>query len=282
MAKADKNKQFISIIKQGYAFPGDSILLGAAIYDNKTIAEAPVKACLATLNRHGLIAGATGTGKTRTLQKLAESLSDQGCPVLVMDIKGDLSGISQPGTSDPKITARQKQIGTPWKAQQFPVEFLSISHEKGVNLRATVSEFGPILFSRILGVNDTQAGVISLIFKYCDDNKLPLLDLKDFKKTLQYLTNEGKDAIKSDYGAISSTSASTIMRKLVELEEQGADQFFGEKAFDVEDLVRVNNKGQGYINVLRLTDIQNQPKLFSTFMLCLLAEVFEKFPEIGD
>lgn len=282
MAKADKNKQFINTITEGYEFPEGSILLGAAIYNDKVLAEAPVNACLSTLNRHGLIAGATGTGKTRTLQKLAESLSAQGCSVLVMDIKGDLSGLSQPGVSNVKITARNKEIGATWKPQQFPVEFLSISHEKGVNLRATVSEFGPVLFSRILDVNDTQAGAVSLIFKYCDDHNLPLLDLKDFKKALQFLTTEGKNEIKDEYGGISSTSTNAIMRKMIELEEQGADQFFGEKSFDVNDLVRTDSKGQGYINILRLTDIQNKPKLFSTFMLCLLAEIYEKFPELGD
>jgi len=279
--KTDKSSKFIDVIEQGYKFSGDVIVLGTAIYEEKPLSKTLVKAPLATLNRHGLIAGATGTGKTRTLQLLAEGLSSHGCPVLLMDIKGDLSGISQPGSSNPKILERSQKTGVIWEPKQFPIEFLSISKEPGVRLRATVSEFGPVLFSRILEINDTQGGAVSLVFKYCDDNKLGLLDLKDFKKVLQFLTNEGKKQIKQDYGSISTTSASTIMRKVLELEQQGADVFFGEKSFDVEDLLR-KDSGKGYINILRLTDIQNTPKLFSSFMLCLLAEVFQKFPEEGD
>ncbi len=281
-SKTSNKDKFVEMITQGYQFAGDSIVLGTAVLDDKPLANTPIKACLSTINRHGLIAGATGTGKTRTLQKMAEALSNQGVPVLIMDIKGDVSGLSQPGTDNSKIESRQKLIGTPWHPDQFPVEFLTISNEKGARLRATVSEFGPILFSRLLEINETQTGVVALIFKYCDDHQLPLLDLKDFKTTLQYLTNEGKEEIKKDYGAISGASASAIMRKVIELEQQGAELFFGETAFDVEDLCRTDTKGRGYINVLRLTDIQNRPKLFSTFMLCLLAEVYEKFPEVGD
>ena len=175
-----------------------------------------------------------------------------------------------------------QKIGKTWQARNYPVELMSISQEKGVKLRATVSEFGPVLFSKILELNDIQEGVVSLVFKYCDDNGLPLLDLKDFRKTLNFLTNEGKAEIESNYGKISTSSAGTILRKIIEIEEQGADVFFGEKSFEVEDLCRINDKGQAYINILRLTDIQSKPKLFSTFMLCLLAEVYQTFPEIGD
>ncbi len=199
-----------------------------------------------------------------------------------MDMKGDLSGISQPGESHLKIEERHKNIGLSWKPQQYPVEFLTISNEKGTRLRATVSEFGPVLFSRILEVNDTQAGVISLVFKYCDDHQLPLLDLKDFKKTVQYITNEGKEEIEQEYGKVSTASTGAIIRKIVEIEQQGADIFFGERSFEVEDLLRIDEKGRGYINVLRLTDIQSKPKMFSTFMLCLLAEIYSTFPEEGD
>jgi DNA helicase HerA-like ATPase len=183
---------------------------------------------------------------------------------------------------NPKIDERMQKIGKTWQARNYPVELMSISQEKGVKLRATVSEFGPVLFSKILELNDIQEGVVSLVFKYCDDNGLPLLDLKDFRKTLNFLTNEGKAEIESNYGKISTASAGTILRKIIEIEEQGADVFFGEKSFDVEDLCRINDKGQAYINILRLTDIQSKPKLFSTFMLCLLAEVYQTFPEIGD
>lgn len=273
---------FLQAIQTGYTFQGEAITLGISMLDGAPVSGALVKVPLSTLNRHGLVAGATGTGKTKTLQRLAESLSLNGVPVLIMDIKGDVSGISQMGTPSPKIDDRQQKIGVAWSAKQFPVEFLTLSGDKGVQLRATVSEFGPVLFSKILELNDTQESVVSLIFKYCDDNKLPLLDLKDFKKTLQFLTNEGRDDIEKEYGAISPASTSAIMRKVIELEQQGAEQFFGETSFDVEDLCRTDSSGYGYINVLRLADLQSKPKLFSTFMLCLMAEIYEKFPEEGD
>ncbi len=273
---------FIQAIQKGYEFQGQSITLGISMLEGSPVTGVHIKVPLSTMNRHGLIAGATGTGKTKTLQRLAESLSVNGVPVLIMDIKGDVSGISQPGVANAKIDERQQKIGVPWSTKQFPVEFLTLSGDKGVQLRATVSEFGPVLFSKILELNDTQESVVSLIFKYCDDNKLPLLDLKDFKKTLQFLTNEGRADIEKDYGAISPASTSTIMRKVIELEQQGAEQFFGETSFDVEDLCRTDSNGYGYINILRLADLQSKPKLFSTFMLCLIAEIYEKFPEEGD
>lgn len=269
-------------VQSGYTFKGNSILIGAAVADGNVLSDAQVKIPLRTMNRHGLIAGATGTGKTKTLQGLAEALSANGVSTLLMDIKGDLSGIAKPGTLNDKIKERHDKLGIEWKASQYPAEFLSLSSEKGAKLRATVSEFGPVLFSKILDLNDTQAGVVSLVFKYSDDKKLPLLDLKDFKKVLQYLTNEGKAEIKQEYGAISTSSASTILRKIIEIEEQGAEMFFGEMSFDVNDLIRLNDKGQGYINIIRLSDVQDKPKLFSTFMLCLLAEIYATFPEEGD
>lgn len=269
-------------VQSGYTFKGNSILIGAAVAEGNVLSDAQVKIPLRTMNRHGLIAGATGTGKTKTLQGLAEALSANGVATLLMDIKGDLSGIAKPGTLNDKIKERHDKLGIEWKASQYPAEFLSLSSEKGAKLRATVSEFGPVLFSKILDLNDTQAGVVSLVFKYSDDKKLPLLDLKDFKKVLQYLTNEGKAEIKQEYGAISTSSASTILRKIIEIEEQGAEMFFGEMSFDVNDLIRLNDKGQGYINIIRLLDVQDKPKLFSTFMLCLLAEIYATFPEEGD
>ena len=273
---------FFDHITSGNTFKGDSITLGAAMLDGETITDALVKVPLKTLNRHGLIAGATGTGKTKTLQVLAENLSEKGVPVLLMDMKGDLSGIAQPSPGHPKIDERHEKIGIPFEAKKFPVEILTLSEQNGVRLRATVSEFGPVLLSRILNVSETQAGIISVIFKYCDDNKLPLLDLKDFKKVLQYSTNEGKAAIAKEYGRISPASTGAILRRVVELEQQGGDLFFGEKSFDTDDLLRVNDAGMGYINIVRLTDIQDRPKLFSTFMLSLLAEIYTTFPEQGD
>lgn len=277
-----KQQEFFDYIEKGNTHKGDYISLGAAMLEGETITNAQVKVPLKTMNRHGLIAGATGTGKTKTLQVLAENLSAKGVPVLLMDMKGDLSGIAQPSPGHPKIDERHKKIGFPFEAKKFPVEILSLSEQKGVRLRATVSEFGPVLLSRILDVSETQSGIISVLFKYCDDNKLPLLDLKDFKKILQYATNEGKKEIAEDYGRISPASTGAILRKVVELEQQGGDLFFGEKSFDTDDLLRVDENGMGYINIVRLTDIQDRPKLFSTFMLSLLAEIYGTFPEQGD
>ncbi len=278
---ADKDK-FIAHINEGYTFKGDYIVLGTSILEKEALPEVHIKLPLKTLNRHGLIAGATGTGKTKTLQVLAEGFSSKSIPVFVMDIKGDFSGIAMPGVSNDMITERMNKIGLPFDPSGFPVEFLTISNEKGARLRATVSEFGPVLFSKMLGLNDAQTGVMAMIFKYCDDNKLPLLDLKDMVKMLQYISNEGKNELQKSYGNIATTSVGTILRKVIELEQQGADKFFGETSFEVEDLVRTDDQGRGIISIIRLTDIQSKPKLFSTFLLCLLVEIYNTFPEAGD
>ncbi|QOD61157.1 DUF853 family protein [Polaribacter haliotis] len=277
-----KQEEFFDFINEGYKTKGDFIELGAAMLGEETITDAIVKIPLKTLNRHGLIAGATGTGKTKTLQVLAENLSEKGIPVLLMDIKGDLSGLAQPSPGHAKIDERHAKIGFPFEAKKFPIEILTISEQEGTKMRATVSEFGPVLLSRILDLSETQSGIVAIIFKYCDDNKFPLLDIKDFKKVLHYVTNEGKEEIQNEYGRISSSSTGAILRKIIEIEQQGGDLFFGEKSFEVEDLTRVDENGRGIISVLRLTDIQDKPKLFSTFMLQLLAEVYETFPEQGD
>lgn len=274
--------EFKQHIEAGYTFKSASIILGTAILEEVPLEHTHIKVPLRSLSRHGLIAGATGTGKTKTIQGLAESLSDKGVSVLLMDVKGDLSGLAAPGVSNPKVEDRHQKIGIPYQPKAFPVELLSISNEKGVRMRATVSEFGPVLFSKILELNDTQQGIVSVLFKYCDDNQLPLLDLKDFKKALNYALNEGKETIEEHYGLMSTASAGAILRKAVELEEQGADLFFGEPSFDVEDLVRYDKDGRGYISILRVVDLQSKPKLFSTFMLCLLAEIYAVFPEEGD
>ncbi|MCL4143593.1 UNVERIFIED_CONTAM: hypothetical protein GTU68_030868 [Idotea baltica] len=234
------------------------------------------------LNRHGLIAGATGTGKTKTLQILSEQLANLGIPSLLMDIKGDLSGIAQPSPGHPKIEERHLKIGYGFEAKGSAVELLTLSDEPGVRLRATVTEFGPVLFSKILNLSEVQSGVVSVIFKYCDDKGLPLLDLKDFKKTLQYLTNEGKEEVEKEYGRISTASVGAIIRKLIALEQQGADRFFGEASFEVDDLTRIDDEGRGIVSILRLTDLQDRPQLFSTFMMSLLAEIYSSFPEQGD
>lgn len=273
---------FAEAIQNGYAFKGEKVKIGAAVLNGEVVGGTDIFLPLKTMNRHGLIAGATGTGKTKTLQMISEALSDASVPVLLMDIKGDLSGIAMPGTSNDKIVERTAKIGIAFTPEKFPVELLTLSQQKGVRLRATVSEFGPVLLTKILGLNDTQGGLVAMIFKYCDDHKLPLLDLKDFIKVLQYIGNEGKVEIEKAYGKISTTSTGTILRKVVELQQQGADIFFGEKSFEVEDLMRISDDGRGMINVLRVTDLQDRPKLFSTFMLQLLAELYAISPEEGD
>jgi len=277
-----KKENFIQLINEGYLSQGESITLGGAILDGEAIPDTFVKIPLKTLNRHGLIAGATGTGKTKTIQVLSEQLSSFGIPVLMMDIKGDFSGVAKEGEEKDFIKERHAKLNIPYSISSFPVELLSLSKQEGVRLRSTVSEFGPVLFSRILDLNDTQAGVVSIIFKYCDDNKMPLLDLKDIKKVINYITDEGKDEIEESYGKISTSTTGTILRKIIELEQQGGDLFFGELSFEIDDLFRLDENGKGYINIIRLTDIQDKPKLFSTFMLSLLAEIYQQMPEKGD
>lgn len=278
----NKKEQFVETIKNGYTFKGETIKIGAGILDGEVLPEAEVFLPLTTMNRHGLITGATGGGKTKSFQMIAEGLSEVSVPCLMMDIKGDLSGIAAAGTPNDKISSRYVKLKMDYKPSAFPVDLLTLSNQKGVRLRATVSEFGPILMSKILGLNDTQGGAVAMIFKYCDDNKLPLVDLKDFIKVLQYVGNEGKEELQKSYGNISTTSTGTILRKVIELQQQGADLFFGEKSFEVEDLMRVSDDGRGIISVLRVTDIQDKPKLFSTFMLQMLAEIYSVCPEEGD
>lgn len=277
------NKEtFTAAIQSSYRFMGDSILVGSAVINDDYETNTQVKLPLKTFNRHGLIAGATGTGKTKTLQLIAEDLSNAGVPVLVMDIKGDLSGLGAAGTSNPIVEKRKQLIGMQWEGKGFPIEFLSISDEPGAKMKATVSEYGPVLLSKILGLNDNQSGVLSMIFKYCDDRNLPLLDFKDLKSVINHVQNDGKVEFAKDYGRVQSSSAGVIMRSIVELEQQNADDIFGEPSFDISDLMHKTPAGEGVIGILRLTDMQTKPALFSTFMLCLLAEIFEKMPELGD
>ena len=277
----NSSEQFIQHLADGQVYKKDYIILGTGILDGNPVTGAQIKVPLKTLNRHGLIAGATGTGKTKTLQVIAEQLSLKGIPSVLMDLKGDLSGLAMPGSASDFILKRSETIGVEYQPQGLPVELMSISDEKGVRLKATVSEFGPVLMSQILELNDTQRGVVALVFRYCDLHHLPLLDLKDFKRVLQFVTNEGKEEIEKEFGRVSTASVSTIMRKIIELEQQGGDKFFGELSFEVDDFVRTKD-GKGVISIIRLTDIQNRPKLFSTFMLSLLSEIYETFPEQGD
>ena len=281
-----KNKgmkeKFIEQVAKAYQFQGSSIILGSGILATELVSEVKVSLPLRMMNRHGLIAGATGTGKTKSLQVLAEQLSAQGVSCVLMDIKGDLSGIAMPGAMNSKIEERHKAIGLEWNPRENFVEFLTISGKEGTKLRATVSEFGPVLFSKILGLNDTQEGVMSMIFKFCDDNGLLLLDLEDLKTVIQFVNEEGKQEIEKEFGSFSTVSTGTILRKIIELEQQGANIFFGERSFEIDDLIRTDRKGRGVISILRVADIQDKPKFFSTFMLQILAEIYSKFPEVGD
>ncbi|MBO9672919.1 MAG: DUF853 family protein [Sphingobacteriaceae bacterium] len=279
---SDLSSKFIEKIKSSYAPTGSYIYLGAGILDGQVYSEAEVNLSLKMMNRHGLIAGATGTGKTRTLQLLAEQLSDAGVPVFMLDVKGDLSGLNQPGAVNPKIEERAQQLNKAFSPTGFPVEIYSLSGKTGAQMRATVLEFGPTLLSKILDLNDTQSGVLAVIFKYADDNKLPIIDLNDLKKLISYLSEDpGASEIKSSYGSISAATSGTMLRKIVALEQQGLSGMFGEKSFDIEDLFeRID--GKGVISLLNIADVQNQPVLYSTFLLSLLAELFNTMPEVGD
>jgi uncharacterized protein len=277
---ADKN-QFLVDIEPGYTFKGESILLGLGKLNEENVEGALIKAPLRMFNRHGLIAGATGTGKTISLQVIAENLSKAGVPVLLMDIKGDLSGIAMSGSSNPKVEERNAILKIENDYIDNPAEFITISSEPGTPMRATVSEFGPVLLAKILGLNDTQEGVLAMLFKFCDDKEWALLDLKDLREVLIRASDDLKDELQKSFGAFSTTTSGTILRKVIEIEQQGAEKFFGEKSFEVEDFIRQID-GKGIVNIFRLTDIQDRPKLFSSFMLCLLSEIYSSFPEVGD
>jgi len=279
---ADKT-QFIEELNARYTPKGEHIILGKGMLDGEVVTEVNVTIPLKTINRHGLIAGATGTGKTKTLQVFAEQLSHAGIPSLVLDIKGDFSGIAEAGQMNPIIEERYAKTQLSYNPQGFPVELMSISGGKGVKLRATVTEFGPVLLSKILELNDTQQSIMSIVFKYCDDKGLPLIDLNDLKKVLQYVTDnaQGKAELAANYGSIAPASLGAILRSIVALEQQGAAGFFGELSFDVHDLLETRD-GKGVVNILRVADIQNKPQLFSTFMLSLFAEIYMTFPEEGD
>jgi DNA helicase HerA-like ATPase len=279
---SDLSAKFIEKVKQSYAPTSPSIYLGAGILEGEVYSDAEVNLSLKMMNRHGLIAGATGTGKTRTLQLLAEQLSDAGVPVFMLDVKGDLSGLNQAGTSNQRLEDKAKLLNKPFEPTAFPVELYSLSGKLGAQMRATVSEFGPILLAKILELNDTQTGVLSVIFKYADDNKMLVVDLNDLKKLLSYLSEgDGAAEIKSSYGSISTATSSTILRKIVAIEQQGLGAMFGETSFDIEDLFnRVD--GKGVISLLNISDVQSQPVLYSTFLLSLLAELFQSLPEVGD
>jgi uncharacterized protein len=270
-------------IAAGYAAEGQALELGTVVVDGTADPTAQVRIPLATVNRHGLVAGATGTGKTKTLQVIAEQLSTAGVPVMMADVKGDLSGLARPGVANDKIAARAKDTGDDWTPTAFPVEFLSLGTTGiGVPVRATISSFGPILLSKVLGLNATQESTLGLIFHWADQQGLPLLDLKDLRSVITYLTSEqGKPQLK-ELGAVSPTTAGVILRALVNLAADGADTFFGEPELNPRDLLRTDPQGHGIITLLELGDQATRPVMFSTFLMWVLADLFTFLPEVGD
>ena len=274
---------FTSAIAAGYTLDEPSVVLGSAMRDGELDNDVRVAAALSMLNRHGLIAGATGTGKTKTLQLLAGQLSMAGVPVFVADVKGDVTGIAAPGDgTNPKVIDRCKSLAWQFQPSGHPAELLSLSGALGAPVRASVHSFGPLLLGKVLDLNETQTSVLALVFKYCDDNSLPLLDLADLATTLKYLSSDAGKAILEDYGGMSPASVGVLLRFLVVLEQEGADVFFGEPEFDVMDLIRTAPNGQGIVSVLELSDVMDRPRLFSTFMLWMLAQLYEVLPEAGD
>ncbi|GAA2002098.1 helicase HerA-like domain-containing protein [Brevibacterium samyangense] len=274
----------LEAIRTGYSFPaGTAIVLGSAIEADAPVPEVPVALPLAMLNRHGLVAGATGTGKTVTLQVLAQALSNAGVPVFAADMKGDLSGMATAGEPSEKLLARTEANGQAWEAKASPVEFYALGGEgTGIPLRATVTSFGPLLLSKVLDLNETQESVLGLLFHYADSAGLALLDLADLRAVLTFLdSDEGKEDLRA-IGGVSSASVGVILRKIANLEAQGADVFFGEPEFDIADLLRTAEDGRGIVSMLELPAVQDRPALFSTFLMWLLAELFENLPEVGD
>ena len=275
------NESVIAAAREAFGKAGPGITLGAVLHEGAVHPEPLVTIPLAMMNRHGLIAGATGTGKTRTLQLMAEQLSAAGVPVFMADIKGDLSGIAAPGSTSERVAQRAKETGYSWTPQGFPVEFLSLTGRSGAQLRATVSSFGPLLLSKVLGLNETQTSVLTLVFSYCDDRGLLLLDFEDLRAVLRYLTTDGASEL-ADYGGMSKQTVGVLLREMVELEHQGAEAFFGEPEFDLGDLMQVDRDGRGVVSILELADSQDKPALFSTFMMWMLARLYNQLPEAGD
>jgi DNA helicase HerA-like ATPase len=277
------DSRFHDAMAQGYGFTEPTIVLGGPMLGADVLTDVRIQAPLSMMNRHGLVAGATGTGKTKTLQIIAGELSDAGVPCFIADVKGDVTGIAQPGDpANPKVQERATQLGWTYKPESHPVEFLSLSGKLGAQVRATVHSFGAVLLGKVMDLNETQTSVLSLIFKYCDDNQLPLLDLADLRTTLQFLTSDDGKATLADYGGMSTATVGVLLRAIVNLEEAGADIFFGEPEFDVNDLIRATPDGKGVVSVLELSDVMDKPRLFSTFMLWMLAQLYHTLPEMGD
>jgi len=277
------NQAFRDAMTAGYGLTEPGLVIGSPMLDGELDNGARVQVALSMMNRHGLIAGATGTGKTKTLQLLAGELSKAGVPVFVADIKGDVTGIAAPGDgTNPKVVERAASLGWTFEPAGHPAEFLSLSGQLGAQVRATVHSFGPLLLGKVLDLNETQTEILALIFKYCDDNNLPLLDLKDLETTLKYLSSDEGKPILEDYGGMSAASVGVLLRSIIVVEQAGADVFFGEPEFDVNDLLRTTPEGTGIVSVLELRDVMDKPSLFSTFMLWMLAQLYETLPEVGD
>ena len=234
-----------------------ALTLGAVLHAGQCDPEPQVTLPLAMANRHGLIAGATGTGKTKSLQLMAEQFSAAGVPVFLADLKGDLSGVATAGETNVRVAQRARDTGGAWKGAARPVEFLSLTGARGAQLRATVSSFGPLLLAKVLGLNETQASVLSLVFKFCDDQKLPLIDFADLRAVLQYLTSDAGENELQQYGGMSKATVGVLLREMVELEQQGAGAFLGEPEFELEDLLQVERDGSGLVSVLELQDVQD-------------------------
>jgi DNA double-strand break repair helicase HerA and related ATPase len=263
---------FGSRMRAGYAFDRPGLVLGSPMLDGEIVRDVRVSIPLATMNRHGLIAGATGTGKTKTLQVLAGQLSDAGVPVFVADVKGDLSGLAHPiEASDPQVAERCASLGWTLEPRAHPVELLSLTGALGAPLRARVESFGPLLLAKVLELNETQTAVLMLVFRFCDDRELPLLNLADLRTALRFLTSKEGRPVLEEYGGISKASVGVVLRAILTLEETGVGPFFGEPEFDVADLIRTTEDGRGLISLLELSDVMDRPRLFSTFMLWLLA-----------
>jgi uncharacterized protein len=277
---SDAMATFDETFRSAYTFNQPAIEIAHVTRDGVPAGDLPIRVPLGMMNRHGMIAGSTGTGKTRTLQLLAEGLSRSGVPVFVADVKGDLAGICRPGQVNDKILARTKSVGIDFKPEAFPVEFFSLTGNRGTQVRATVTSFGPILLGKVLDLTDVQQSVLAMVFKYCDDRKMPLLDFEDLRSVLTYLADEGKEDLKQ-YGGMSTATVGVLVRKMVELEQQGAAKFFGEPELEIADLLRVVD-GKGIVNILTLADVQDKPRLYSTFLMWLLGQFYYRMPEVGD
>ncbi len=274
---------FRSEMTTGYAFNEPVIVLGAPMLGSELAGDIRIGMPLSRVNRHGLIAGATGTGKTKTLQLFAGQLSAAGVPVFAVDVKGDLSGIGAPGNAaDPKVLERTQQMGWTFAAAGHPIQVLSLSGNVGGHVRASVSSFGPLLMGKVLDLNDTQVSVLSMVFHYCDQNQLPLLDLADLRTTLKYLGSDDGKPILEDLGGIAPATLGVILRSVTVLEQDGSAVFFGEPEFDVNDLLTMTPDGRGVISLLEVSDIMDKPRLYATFVLWMLARLYAALPEVGD